>query len=639
MAEVYARECERLGIRPRAAISSFLALPRQHLDLYGASHDLYTCRLTDTDVEALVNALLRTPPEGADGDGGEGQGARVDLPPLPLVPGLVLDLGCNPLTDACLPHLARLASCPGALWGLSLRATAISGEGAAGCMATEQFLLSPHCALRYLSLAGTALGARGTEAVACALLNSEPMHFGLLRDAAGRKEAQPYGTLQYLDLSDTGFGEAANLCLCDLLRSRFCGLRELRLNAPEFNTVANYHEAGAGLSGVRRLAAALRYNTSLEALSLRSCQALDDQAVSSLLAALKAQVPGEDGRQTRVSAKAGQARLKSQQRASRAVQKYYGHPDAAVAEEERRLPPALPLVSDYERRQESRAEASRQGSSSRGVPGQSQVRTSSPGAEPRGSRGPSRGSDLGESMPGPGSRDYARDDGAAAYPLSSQPADALDAPGDDEHKRMAVTPLRYLDLGANHLSFETAISLARYLRETPESVLSTIVLDGARIQNRGANELARALLQYSPNAREVQALEERYQDASSLSAVAPAYEAWGAAGLSGSICLSLRRTAIGGQGLSTLALLCKHNRAIRYLAVEGCTLEPEQGESGTVNERRRWNPREEWEVCFKVRGELMDPCTTDFGLKRNEDGVIQYYREEALQLRGMSVFR
>lgn len=68
-------------------------------------------------------------------------------------------------------------------------------------------------------------------------------------------------------------------------------------------------------------------------------------------------------------------------------------------------------------------------------------------------------------------------------------------------------------------------------------------------------------------------------------------------------------------------------------------LAPEEGEAGTVNEGKRWAPDIEWEATFIARNEAMRPIRCDFGLRRNSDGVLQFYKEDALILCGIYAFQ
>lgn len=554
MAERYAAFCAEHHLEPKLPIEEYLdsLQDAKILDLYGSNHELYTSRMTDADIEALADAL---------------QDVHVD--------DLIIDLGCNRLTDRALPALAKLVTTKNVV-GLSLRANQITPEGARTIIAQQDFLLHPCCRLKYLSLADNDLGAAGTEAVMSAILNSEPMHFGIVQmwGRAGelRRAIEAHGCLQYLDLSNCGFGEHANLYLTDFLRSRFCGLRELKLNAPDFVTQANHYETSdATLSGVHRLVSGIRRNTSLEALSLRSCRALDDHAACGLIAALVATVPDVDAEQANIVSPVGSRRTKALYRSADALLEAYGVQTVSTIDYTTNLPALLPA--------------------------QTQIRA-----------GAGAGTGAGVS--------------AAA----------------ESFLRVAVTPLRFLDLSSNHLGFDVALELARHLRN-PESYLSVIVLDGLLVRNTGANELAKSLLEYHIDDERVGDKQRIYFDSNRVSTIDQSLEWFGAERFRHALCLSLRRTRIGGQGLSTLALLTKHNRAIKYVAIEGNTLENEVGEAGTINESREWNPRVDWEATFMHRDEQRTMLECDFGLKRNEDGAIQYYKKDALSLKAIAVFK
>ena len=87
-----------------------------------------------------------------------------------------------------------------------------------------------------------------------AIRDAPALHYGMLGH-----DNTPLGQLQYLGLERTGLTERAIISLAEYLGSRFCGLRELRLGNERLNE-----------DGWDRLVKAIRYNTSLEALTLRS---------------------------------------------------------------------------------------------------------------------------------------------------------------------------------------------------------------------------------------------------------------------------------------------------------------------------------------------------------------------------------
>lgn len=105
-----------------------------------------------------------------------------------------------------------------------------------------------------------------------AIYESPGMHFG----SFGERGTQAHGSLQYLDLQNTGFGERAAIVLGWFLQSRFCGLRQLNLSK--------------ALCSLDKIIQGIAYNTSLEALELRACEKLDDPSVEQLLKNLVADV-------------------------------------------------------------------------------------------------------------------------------------------------------------------------------------------------------------------------------------------------------------------------------------------------------------------------------------------------------------
>ncbi|TNJ28962.1 hypothetical protein GMRT_10716 [Giardia muris] len=550
MVDAYCSACTRLGIPTRPGIIQFLREPTKKLNLYGAQPSLYKSRITDADVEALVTGLLERNP-----------------------PDFILDLGYNGLTDAALPHVSKLVSTLN-LIGLSLKGNRLTQSGAMTYVATANFLTSSTCQLQYLDLSCNDFGPEGTEAIMRAIFNSDSLHFGVYINhpymAADIKRVRRFGYLEYLDMSSTGFGEKANLYLCEFLSSRFCGLRELRLSQCEFTAVSGC-EADVDYidTGFHRLAGALRYNTSLEALTLRSNRCLDDTAAVAIIRALVSECPETDSGHLHISTTIGKKRMDDYKAYTWRLGQTGGQSDKLSEP----LPPPLPSKAVYEERF--------------GFLGE-------------------RNGDVGPVETG---------------------------------IRIASTPLRYLDLASNRLCFDVALAIADHLKYS-DCVLETIILDGVSVKNKGINALAKSLVRYTPCRMILDELAKKYVDEQGISLNDPAIERFGpiTRRKEGSVYLSLRRTAILGQGLATLALLARHNGNIKYVAIEGNTLNPESGESGTINEGKTWLPDIEWEETFKARLNALDPVEADFGLRRNEDNVLQFYRNEALPLTGLHLF-
>lgn len=570
MAQKYIEACEKLGIRPRELIVSFLKNSSTRLNLYGAQKELYMNRLADKDVEALQLGL-------AD--------ARLSE--------FVIDLSCNDLTDISLVYLGSIVStCP--LIGLSIRGNKFTRKGAIEQLASESFLMATTCQLQYLDLSENSFESSGTAAIMRAILNSEPLHYGVYTEtpymAPKITRVRAYGYLQYLDLSSTGFGEQANLYLCDYMRSRFCGLRELKLSACQYSAVANYStDTDEDYSGFFRFADALKRNTSLEALSLRSNKCLDNEAAVRIIRALVAEVPELDKKQDNVDNPGCLRRIEEYRHFYRlGTGLTEQNLVAGPRNTESCLPAALPSKAEYDKRI-SELEARANGGNV------TQVKLADMSI-------------------------YCQEDKTSPV-------------------KVAVTPLRYIDLSCNNLCFDVANAIADHLR-SPDSVLSVLVLDGVSLRNRGINALAKALIAYAPSAIILDELAHKHVDEQGIPVFNSEIEFFGCLGkTSAGICLSLRRSSIRGQGLATLALLCRHNQLIDYVAIEGCTLAPEEGEAGTVNEGKRWAPDIEWEATFIARNEAMRPIRCDFGLRRNSDGVLQFYKEEALILCGIYAFQ
>lgn len=570
MAQNYTEACEKLGIRPRKLIVSFLENSSSLLNLYGAQKELYKNRLTDKDIEALQQGLVGT-----------------------RLPEFILDLSCNDLTDISLMHLASIVStCP--LIGLSIRGNRFTRKGAIEQIASESFLMATTCQLHYLDLSENNFESAGTAAIMRAILNSESLHYGVYTEtpymAPKIVRARAYGYLQYLDLSNTGFGEQANLYLCDYIRSRFCGLRELRLSACQYSAVANCStDTDEEYSGFFRFADALKRNTSLEALSLRSNKCLDNEAAVRIIRALVAEIPELDKKQDNVDCLGCLRRIEEYRHFYKlGTGPTEPNQSAGPRHIESCLPAALPSKAEYDKRISELS-----------------------ARENKGSGAQARLADISV---------YYHEDKTSPV-------------------KVAVTPLRYLDLSCNNLCFDVGIAIADHLRNI-DSVLSVLVLDGVSLRNRGINALAKALITYAPNKTVLDDLAHKHVDDQGIPISNPEVEFFGCIGkTSNGICLSLRRSSINGQGLATLALLCRHNQLINYVAIEGCTLAPEEGERGTINEGKRWAPDIEWEATFIARDEVLKPIKCDFGLKRNSDGVLQFYREDAFVLCGMCVFQ
>lgn len=573
MAQKYIEACEKLEIRPRELIVSFLKNSSTRLNLYGAQKELYMNRLVDKDIEALQLGLVDAH-----------------------LPDFILDLSCNDLTDLSLVYLSSIVStCP--LIGLSIRGNKFTRKGAIEQLASESFLMSTTCQLQYLDLSENNFECSGTAAIMRAILNSEALHYGIYTEtpymAPKIVRARAYGYLQYLDLSNTGFGEQANLYLCDYIRSRFCGLRELRLSACQYSAIANYStDTDEEYSGFFRFADALKRNTSLEALSLRSNRCLDNEAAVRIIRALVAEVPELDKKQDNVDNSGCLRRIEEYRHFYKlGVGPTESNPTAGPRNTESCLPVALPSKAEYDKRiSELGAQAS----------GNSMTQVAH-----------TKLTDISV---------YYQEDRTSPV-------------------KVAVTPLRYLDLSCNNLCFDVAIAIADHLRNI-DSVLSVLILDGVSLKNRGVNALAKALITYAPNKTILDDMAHKYIDDQGIPISNPEIEFFGCLGRTSSgIYLSLRRSSVRGQGLATLALLCRHNQLINYVAIEGCTLAPEEGESGTVNEGKQWTPDIEWEATFMARDEALKPIKCDFGLKRNGDGVLQFYKEEALILCGIYVFQ
>lgn len=569
MAQGYLEACEKLGVHPREQIVKFLKNSSTLLNLYGAQKELYKSRLTDKDIQALQQGLV---------------GARL--------PEFVLDLSCNDLTDICLVHLGSIVStCP--LIGLSIRRNKFTKKGAIEQIASESFLMATTCQLQYIDFSENNFESSGTAAIMRAILNSESLHCGVYTDtpymAPKIVRVRAYGYLQYLDLSNTGFGEQANLYLCDYIRSRFCGLRELRLSVCQYYAVANCStDMDEEYCGFFRFADALKRNTSLEALSLRSNKCLDNEAAVRIIRALVAEVPELDKKQDNIDNPGCLRRIEEY--------RHFYKLGAGLTESnqitgprstESCLPTALPSKTEYNKRIS---------------------RLSDPESKDNGVQ--TKLTDISV---------YYEEDKTSPV-------------------KVAVTPLRYLDLSCNNLCFDVGIAIADHLRNI-DSILSVLVLDGVSLKNKGINALAKALITYAPNKVVLDELAHKYIDSQGIPVSNPEIEFFGCIGkMSNGICLSLRRSSIKGQGLATLALLCRHNQLINYVAIEGCTLAPEDGESGTINEGKTWAPDIEWEATFIARDEIMKPIKCDFGLKRNVDGVLQFYKDDAMILGGLYLF-
>ena len=161
----------------------------------------------------------------------------------------MLDLGCNQLTDACVETIAELFQAK-TISGLSLRGNRLT---ASSCEKLAEIITNSR--LKYLSLAENDLN-EGTEMITKAIFDAPALHYGVFG-----QDCQPYGQLQYLDLRQTGLTPRAVIHLQKYIMSRFCGLRELQLGhslLPE--------------SAFDRIIDAIRFNTSLEAITIKSCQ-------------------------------------------------------------------------------------------------------------------------------------------------------------------------------------------------------------------------------------------------------------------------------------------------------------------------------------------------------------------------------
>ncbi|GIQ85006.1 hypothetical protein KIPB_006608, partial [Kipferlia bialata] len=168
----------------------------------------------------------------------------------------------------------------------------------------------------------------------------------------------------------------------------------------------------------------------------------------------------------------------------------------------------------------------------------------------------------------------------------------LDDDGFDAILSACPNTLTHLNISGNRLSFSAAEAIARQIRRDSLPRLRTLVLDGIRVKNQGINALAPVLLKHKP----VDADGKKTQ-----------------------LRLSLRRCTLGGQGLTTLALLCKHNTAITGLAVEGSHLVPE-----SIGDQH-WDPQTTWEQTLKDRNSFDEALQCDFGLSRNSAGDLKLF--------------
>ncbi|KAH0574870.1 hypothetical protein SS50377_22485 [Spironucleus salmonicida] len=201
----------------------YLRTPSSYLNLFGAQKFIFKNRITDEILQKIAQILIEIQPQH-----------------------LVLDLGCNLLTDKCATSIIQLLPF---LYGLSLRSNQITELF---CQEIKSDL--QQSSINYLSLSENNLGSVGTEMLMEAIAHGYQLSYGV----AGER-SQPYGCLQYLDLKKTGFSEPASVWLERILVARFCGLRELQLSE---------------LSGEcqRRLALGISYNTSIEALTIKGSE-------------------------------------------------------------------------------------------------------------------------------------------------------------------------------------------------------------------------------------------------------------------------------------------------------------------------------------------------------------------------------
>ncbi|CAL6090686.1 Conserved_hypothetical protein [Hexamita inflata] len=469
----------------------FIKSTSVHLCLFGGQHSMFNNRVTD---EMLVDicAVLK----------------QIDIQQI------TLDLGCNKLTDACITTLEDLFRSK-QICGLSLRGNYLTEK-----CGPQLAQLIKSSKLQYLSLAENKLD-NSTEIIVKSILDAPALHYGVIS-----QESQPQGTLQYLDLKQTGITERAIIHLADFLKSRFCGLRELQLGHSALPTTA-----------FERLNRGIKFNTSLEALTIKCCEHFEDDHAVQLIKNLIAVVPTEDS--------------------------YIYQSDNQLAQE--RIDQMIKLQQWNSQKPD---------------------------------------------MPKP------------------------------LNKGQAITPLQYLDISSNLLCFDYALELKQHFQKD-ECCLKTLILDGTNLKNQGANALAEGLLKYTVKLNE----EEEEHDLFGCFDTDEGYDQhyknitmWNMIGdKRNKICLSLRRTQIGGQGLCALAVLCKLNKEVQYLALEGNTLNVEYGE--TSNEKTVWHPQLEWETTFEVRNQT-GRLITDFGLERSEleRGRLLFYRKYQHVLKAMNIF-